>query len=419
MTLSHLVFLSLLHPVFISAQVWTQTGAPSVNWTGLAASADGAKLFATANGLPATGIYCSTNSGASWTTNSAPSAPWQGVACSADGTKLAAISVPAQGVPGSAPGGSIFLSTNAGASWQKAAVPSNTWASITVSADGLKLAAICTYISANSPSLVYGKLFISTDGGEHWITNFFPQGGWRSVALSADGGFLAGISSGGVFISTNSGATWVSNRVAPNAGTWQSVSTSADGTWLMALGTSRGFGYAVAIVSTNSGMTWCSNNPPIQASSLGGAVSADGSKLLAGGVDQFIVSTNYGASWSGYGWSNSWSRYSSVNTSIAVSADGKSLFAAVADNGLVPQSSWGAIYSLHFPASPVLHLAPTPGSLTLAWAIPSANFILQQSDDLVSWADATDAPVLNTTSLQNEVSLQAAGTNAFYRLKAP
>ncbi|MDD5141364.1 MAG: hypothetical protein PHY43_14030 [Verrucomicrobiales bacterium] len=44
---------------------------------------------------------------------------------------------------------------------------------------------------------------------------------------------------------------------------------------------------------------------------------------------------------------------------------------------------------------------------------------MQQSSDLTSWADVTNAPVLNLTNLQNEVLLSPSNSSSFYRLKTP
>jgi hypothetical protein len=51
--------------------------------------------------------------------------------------------------------------------------------------------------------------------------------------------------------------------------------------------------------------------------------------------------------------------------------------------------------------------------------VPSTNFVLQQSADLISWADLTNAPALNLTNLQNQVTLPPSNGSGFYRLKTP
>src|SRR5882757_7926745 len=70
-----------------SGQVWQQTSAPIQDWTGVAASADATKLVAVAY---SGSIYTSTDSGATWTQR-AFTQNWQAVASSADGVKLVAV----------------------------------------------------------------------------------------------------------------------------------------------------------------------------------------------------------------------------------------------------------------------------------------------------------------------------------------
>ena len=66
-----------------------------------------------------------------------------------------------------------------------------------------------------------------------------------------------------------------------------------------------------------------------------------------------------------------------------------------------------------------MSITPANGNLALSWIVPSTNFVLQQSSDLISWTDAVATPTLNLTNLQNEVTLPLTGSNTFYRLKTP
>ena len=101
---------------------WNQTGAPDGAWSSIAASSDGTKLAAAANG----GIYTSADAGTSWTRTSAPGTNWNAIASSADGTKLAAVVA----------GGGIYTSANAGSNWTPTSAPSEAWKSIAASSDG-------------------------------------------------------------------------------------------------------------------------------------------------------------------------------------------------------------------------------------------------------------------------------------------
>ena len=105
---------------------------------------------------------------------------------------------------------------------------------------------------------------------------------------------------------------------------------------------------------------------------------------------------------------------------IASSADGTKLAAAVAGNFYVPNAG-GGIWTSQITPSPIVNLSPTNNNLALSWLIPSTNFILQQNSDLTTtnWSAVTNAPVLNLTNLQNQVTLPAPASNAFFRLKTP
>ena len=50
--------------------------------------------------------------------------------------------------------------------------------------------------------------------------------------------------------------------------------------------------------------------------------------------------------------------------------------------------------------------------------MPTAKFVLQQMDDLTQpgWTPITNAPTLNFTNLQNEVTLPSPSGSSFYRL---
>ena len=152
----------------------TPAPVPAYNWTGVASSADGTKLYATGNdqsqSITVPHLYASTNSGQSWAepTGLPPNTFWSGIACSVDGTRLIAI-----GIPG------IYTSTNGGATWTANNVPPNAWAGVASSADGTRLV-------ASSQNWIY----TSTNAGASWISNNVPDDIWQSVASSADGGVL-------------------------------------------------------------------------------------------------------------------------------------------------------------------------------------------------------------------------------------
>lgn len=388
---------------FAFAQTWTQTGAPNKTWTSIASSADGSKLAAAAFD----GIYTSTNYGNTWVSNNVPAGAWLSVASSADGSRLAAAFIVA----------SIWVSTNSGLTWMQTSVPAtnhlgepNFWTGITSSADGTKLVAVA---GGNAPHK--GAIFISANSGANWTETVAPIDYWSSVSSSADGSKLAAavrgnaqITNGGsIYISTNFGVVWTQAN-APTNLRWTAIASSADGSKLAATDESLWvvdhFVYNSVYTSEDYGVNWTSNNVP-NTGWASVAFSADGTKLIAVAQSGYIyTSTNSGLNWT----SNTppgpfWQ-------AVASSADGDRLLLASTVNG---------VYTSYSAPTPQLNLTPSFTNLVLSWIIPSTHFVLQQSSNLVSWTDVTNAPVLNLTNLQNEVTLSPSNPSSFYRLKTP
>jgi RNA polymerase sigma factor (sigma-70 family) len=228
---------------------WSLSRAPNKRWNSVVASADGNRLVALAStggaftrDMPAKGlhytademgsasgnatnmlyavvkggIYLSDDSGLTWTRTSAPEDLWWwSVACSADGSKMVATTtitatnlvesrmnpdgttstVISQSLTG---GGLVFVSTNAGASWEVTSAPSRHWVSLAASADASTLVVAAKLAWPTAPS---GVMCISTDAGTTWTTNSAPGADWNCVAVSADGNkIFAGMHSGGIKI---------------------------------------------------------------------------------------------------------------------------------------------------------------------------------------------------------------------------
>jgi photosystem II stability/assembly factor-like uncharacterized protein len=384
----------------VCAQTWTQTSAPSNSWTSVASSADGSRLVAVAApGL----IYVSTNYGAAWALTVAPSNNWTSVASSADGSKLVAVSNP----------GPIYVSTNSGTVWALTDAPTNNWASTALSADGNKLVAVGSSAKA---------IYTSAGPGTNWVqqTNTFTDPiSPFSIASSADGGRLVAVAFN-VHYSTDSGTNWpqtaapftVNVHILPS----QIIASSADGAkWVLAE-TFNGSSTTPAPVytTTNSGGSWTLTVAPSNYW-VSVACSADGGKIVAAsslpvGIfttnvpGPIYTSTDFGATWT----SNNVPETNWV--SVATSADGNKLVAAMRAGGIwVSQTT----------PSPQLNIMPANSSFKLSWLIPSTNFVMQQSADLFSWSDVTNAPVLNFTNLQDEVILPPTNGNSFFRLKTP
>ena len=97
-------------------------------------------------------------------------------------------------------------------------------------------------------------------------------------------------------------------------------------------------------------------------------------------------------------------------SSTASSADGTVLVAAVYRGGIwISQAT----------PSPQLNLSISNQALNFSWPVPSANFVLQQSSDLINWTTLTNQPALNFTNLQEQLTLAPTSNVGFFRLSAP
>jgi hypothetical protein len=309
---------------------------------------------------------------------------WVSIAASANGNKLVVSR------PVTPSGNEIFVSTNAGMDWNVIDTSAyGEFGQMVSSADGSILAA------------VGDDIYVSTNSGATWTANT-DSWNWTSVAMSADGSKIVATSIGRnnpIYVSTNYGATW-SATAAPNE-YWWSVASSADGNRIVAVSVIPD---GHIITSTNSGTTWNVTSAP-DTNWCSVASSADGSTLVAavnGG--QLFISTNSGTTWAESTLPPcTWNQ-------VVCSADGGNLVAISTD---------GKIYAARSIRQPPLSVQAARPALTISWTIPSTNFVLQQSADLLAWADVTNPPVLNLTNLQHQVTLPPAGTSGFYRLKTP
>ena len=329
-------------------QNWTLTSAPASNWVCVASSADGHQLLAAAGAPaflgPAAGpIFISTNSGGTWAPSGAPVTNWATMASSADGTFLIAAG-------GQGPN---YTSTNSGTTWLPNPQSPNitgSWQSIACSADGGTIIAGSAFLGGE---FYGGQISVSTDRGASWTTTNI----WSivtTVGCSGDGRvMLAGldhVNGASAAISTNRGSSWQSTI-------WgvYSVGCSADGRRLIV---SLGINNPAkpVFISQDWGTTWVQvTNPVINGTSV--AISADGKTMMAAssaflpnGQTPIVVSRDSGATWT----SNS---FENVNwSSVASSADGSTLIAAA--NG-------GGIYTWHAP--------PAPG--TVLWTYDAGSAI--------------------------------------------
>lgn len=173
---------------------------------------------------------------------------------------------------------------------------------ITASADGMKLALI-----DKAGTHTNGYIYTSTDGGITWtLRTSAGFHSWESIAMSADGMKIIAADFGGyLYTSTDSGATWIA-RTTPGMHNWTAVASSADGMKLVA-GVSGGMSYPTEsnaiYTSTDGGATWVlritSTTAPSNYHWRSIASSADGVKLIAAVQDggYLYTSTDSGATW--------------------------------------------------------------------------------------------------------------------------
>ena len=238
-----------LAAVGVGTQIWTSDNsgdtwqARDINraWDSVTMSADGSRMAAatleTTNGG---------NNGRIYTLEQTPGRPfgeggwieraesqmWRSIASSADGRMLVAAAY--QDVATTQPAG-VFTSDNYGVTWTRRPTPAVTAYRVTSSADGIRLAMVERF----------GKIYTSNDSGATWSAGTF-EGGFNSVASSADGSVLVVVQANGtnpatepaapagrtgkLLVSTDSGATWTERATRS---WWRGAAVSADGNRLV------------------------------------------------------------------------------------------------------------------------------------------------------------------------------------------
>jgi hypothetical protein len=342
-----------LNPVSISAQIWTQTTAPSQQgWQSIATSADGNRVIASGGGY-GDSTYVSTNGGATWTPSLADTGL---VVSSTNGSNFALVEINF--------GNGIRTSSDGGLTWQSITPPEATWSALACSADGLKLVGCSTA----DPVALTGPIWRSTDFGATWTVTGAQSNDWywSSIVSSADGTKLIAAcnddtnqsgAGGPIFYSLDSGATWTQSD-APTNYLWNYLAGSADGTRLIAVASGLGSSPTPIYLSTDSGAHWSPSGDFSVNWDCAGC-SGDGSKLVALGhlsspylllySEVIYCSTNGGTNWT---WTTA---PVSDFRSVASSADGSRRFlagqriyteaaaSAWRQTGAVPTNFWLAV----------------------------------------------------------------------------
>lgn len=303
----------------VPGENWTQTSAPSTNWSSVASSSDGTHLVAVVDPGP---IYTSTDSGVTWAPQpGAPTTNWISVASSSDGSLLVA----------AVEGGGIYTSINGGTNWTQTSAPATNWVSVASSSNGAHLVA----------AVYQGGMYTSANGGTTWTQTSAPNGPWLSVASSSDGTHLVAAGVGNViFTSTDSGASWTAQSGGlPNyeSESWDTIASSSDGSHLVAAFVSvvlNMSAHSGIYTSVDGGTNWTQQTTglPTFTDWRSIASSSDGSHLIAvanqGGV---YTSTDGGTDWTEQtgGLPNS-----AYWNAVASSSDGTKLVAAI-DSGAI------------------------------------------------------------------------------------
>jgi hypothetical protein len=194
---------------------WSPSGSPNSLWRCVAVSADGSRLIA---GQESGGsLFYSTNFGSSWAPGlAAVSTNWASIAMSANGMNDVAVANPS----------GIYTSSNGGATWQLQLAGAAGWTSVASSANGSNLVAVASS----------GLVYTSSNSGGSWTPRTAGSGGldFTGVASSADGTKLVAVSyGGGIFTSANSGANWQPTSASPVG--YEGVTSSSDGAKLAAV----------------------------------------------------------------------------------------------------------------------------------------------------------------------------------------
>jgi photosystem II stability/assembly factor-like uncharacterized protein len=255
--------------------------------------------------------------GQTWYQGAGGNEDWTSIASSADGVKMVATS-------SAVSAGNVWTSDNSGQTWSGTTASSfaSVWQAAASSGDGTKLYAAVTG----------GSLYFSTNSGSSWaVISSAPATTWSSIASSADGTHLVGGTSGGALYNFWNGALVIGHSLGVGV---TSVASSASGTNLVAA--TRG---GNLYVSQNAGSTWTAVGIGANWSAV--ASSADGSRLAAAITNGTIyISSNFGSTWSptsapAKGWD-----------SIASSSDGSKLVAVAAQGGIYTSSNWGTTWTL-------------------------------------------------------------------------
>jgi hypothetical protein len=233
------------NPAATSA-TWTRTSLAANTWHWTATNPSGSMMIATA--IPGS-VYLSTDQGATWTAPAGlPTASWISADVSDDGRTIYVVGF----------NGSMYRSLDAGATWARVDAAINAgqdlgYESVTVSADGTRVVAAvmsgAIYVSSNGEAAT--PTFTQATAGGAALT-----GSWRAVDSDATGQRVIAVShDGDVYASTNGGTSFTAVPVTVGGTAvqdgWYRAAMSRDGATVALVGNEQ-YGTGVTTVADRS-----------------------------------------------------------------------------------------------------------------------------------------------------------------------
>jgi photosystem II stability/assembly factor-like uncharacterized protein len=241
------------------------SGLEGIGLNSIAAS--GANVYAGSS----TGLYRSTNGGASWSKLSTTGLPTAAISVlGANGTKLYGYS-----------NGEMYRSSDSGANWTKIQTGLPTFRNF----DVMYIANGALFLGTSSSGT---GIYRSTDDGANWTSVYTSSSGSARVsAFTSIGETIYAVVNNGVLRGVNNGSGWAT------AGTLSNVyAITANGAILFA-GTSQGISR-----STDNGTTWAAVNTGLPANPFTGRILASNNVIYAALNNNGIYySLNNGGNW--------------------------------------------------------------------------------------------------------------------------
>ncbi len=323
-------------------------------------------------------IKVSSDDGLNWVEYQMAERYWNSVSISDDGVKLAATT-------SSTPiAHNIYTSSNNGVNWSQIEGSGDTisgWVSIASSSDGNYLAAITG--PAN------GRIRVSSDGGVTWNISTISLPSPKDIAIS-NNGKIAIITESTLYLSDDNGTTW-SNSSIPVPSSAFAIHISNDGQSIVVAQSND-----TISMTTDDGTTW-------DTASLPGSVSAVRHKFASSENCQKLVaapsinsssrnyiytSTDSGSTWAPRGYDLPWDAVASSSDGATLTAITRSDFVTNAFYGVISSSDagevWAELVGSHNLASILLTVNVAPSGSFIALGA-STDFIKTSTDGGLTW----------------------------------